>query len=102
MAGRAADSAYQLAALHAQRREADVAFAWLDRGVAQRDAGISQAYAEPAFRFLHGDARWRAFVRKVGIEGCVALAPPPGTRLSLSRRSVESAGTQPLRPVAGL
>jgi serine/threonine protein kinase/Tfp pilus assembly protein PilF len=63
----AVDSAYQIAALHAFRHETDAAFLWLDRGVAQRDAGMSQACSEPGFRYLHGDPRWAEFMRKVGI-----------------------------------
>ena len=65
----AVDSAYQIAALYAFRHEADATFLWLDRGLAQRDAGMPQAYSEPGFRYLHGDPRWAEFVRKVGITG---------------------------------
>ena len=65
----AEDSAYQLAVIYALRGDQDAAFAWLDRGLAQRDAGMSLAYSEPVFRPLHGDPRWAEFVRKVGIGG---------------------------------
>ena len=65
-AGHGRYAAFQIAAVHSARGEFDAAFAWLDRGVAQRDPGISLAYAEPTFRPLHGDPRWDAFLRKAG------------------------------------
>src|SRR5262245_1028114 len=63
------DSAYQIAVVHSSRGETDRAFEWLDRGVAQRDAGMTQAYSEPTLRSLHGDPRWAEFVRRVGMAG---------------------------------
>jgi len=61
------DSAYQIAAIHSARREVDAAFAWLDRAFAEHDAGLAQAKCEPTFRSLHGDPRWGAFLKKVGL-----------------------------------
>jgi eukaryotic-like serine/threonine-protein kinase len=60
------DSAFQIAAIHASRGEADEAFAWMDRGYAQRDAGFGLLYSEPTFRPVHGDPRWIPFLRKMG------------------------------------
>jgi len=64
----AADSAYQIAAIHAVRGDADAAFRWLNRAVAERDAGAAQAGSEPIFRRLHGDPRWRDLMRKLRLE----------------------------------
>jgi len=62
----AADSAYQIAAIHSQRGDLDAAFTWLDRSIAERDAGTAQVVVEPAFRPLHGDPRWAEVLKKVG------------------------------------
>ncbi len=61
------DSAYQMAAVHAARGEADATFKWLRRGVAQRDAGMSQALAEPVFRKFHDDPRWAEYRASIGL-----------------------------------
>jgi eukaryotic-like serine/threonine-protein kinase len=63
----ATDSAYQIAAVHAVRGDADGAFAWLDRAIAERDSGASLAPSERTFRLLHGDPRWPALLRKLGM-----------------------------------
>jgi len=68
IADHAADSAFQIAAIHGVRGETDAAFEWLDRAYAQHDSGLSLAYIEPSFRSLHGDPRWQALVDKVGFE----------------------------------
>jgi len=61
------DSAYQIAQAHAIRGETDAAFAWLDRAYASRDAGLSVVKPALRFRSLHGDPRWAAFLRKMGL-----------------------------------
>jgi serine/threonine-protein kinase len=63
----AADSAYQIAAIHSQRGSLDAAFTWLDRSIAERDAGTAQVVVEPAFRPLHGNPRWAEVLKKVGL-----------------------------------
>jgi serine/threonine protein kinase/tetratricopeptide (TPR) repeat protein len=68
IADHAADSAFQIAAIHGVRGETDAAFEWLERAYAQHDSGLSLAYIEPSFRSLHGDPRWQALVDKVGFE----------------------------------
>jgi eukaryotic-like serine/threonine-protein kinase len=60
-----ADAAYQIAAIHSQRGDLDAAFTWLDRSIAERDAGTAQVVVEPAFRPLHGDPRWAEVLKKV-------------------------------------
>jgi serine/threonine protein kinase/tetratricopeptide (TPR) repeat protein len=68
-ANHAKDAAFQVAVIHAARNEPDEAFAWLERGMSQRDAGMGWAYSEPAFRSLHRDPRWNEVMRKLGFEG---------------------------------
>jgi TolB-like protein/Tfp pilus assembly protein PilF len=62
------DSAYQVAMLHAQRGDADGAFAWLERAYAQRDAGLT-GMLHWVFEPIHGDPRWKPFLTKMGLEG---------------------------------
>jgi serine/threonine-protein kinase len=61
------DSAFQIAAVHATRKEADAAFAWMERGYDQRDAGLPQVKCEPTFRPIHNDPRWPTFLKKLGL-----------------------------------
>jgi serine/threonine-protein kinase len=44
----------------------DIAFEWLDRAHAQRNAGLSQLRVEPFLHELHGDPRWPPFLKKMG------------------------------------
>jgi len=62
----AVDSGYQIACCHAAFGDIDLAFTWLDRGVAERDSGMVQAPSERVLRPLHGDPRWQAFLKKIG------------------------------------
>ncbi|HEX5029996.1 MAG TPA: protein kinase [Candidatus Eisenbacteria bacterium] len=62
------DAACQIAEVEAIRGDVDRAFEWLERAYAQRDAGIPDATSSPWLRGLHGDARWSAFLTKMGIE----------------------------------
>jgi serine/threonine-protein kinase len=61
------DTAYQIAAIHALRGDAEAAFAWLERAFAQRDAGLAPIKYEPSFASLHADPRWGAFLSKMGL-----------------------------------
>jgi TolB-like protein/tetratricopeptide (TPR) repeat protein len=63
----AGHAAFQVAQAHAVRGEVDDAFAWLERAYDQRDAGVSLIKICPWFDSLHGDSRWNAFLRKVGL-----------------------------------
>jgi tetratricopeptide (TPR) repeat protein len=62
----AADWAYNIAYVLAWRNEPDRAFEWLDKAVAQQDAGLSEIASNPLFANLHDDPRWLPFLRKVG------------------------------------
>lgn len=62
------DSAYQIAEVYAVRGEVDRAFDWLERAYAQRDGGLTWMKASRQLRFLHGDPRWSAFLKTMGLE----------------------------------
>jgi hypothetical protein len=60
------DSAYQIAALHVQQGDLDTAFAWFDRAITQRDAGLALVQSEPMMFTIHEDPRWAALLKKIG------------------------------------
>jgi hypothetical protein len=62
------DSAYQIAEVHGARGEVDAAFGWLERAYTQRDTGLIGMQVQPYLRSLHGDPRWDAFLKKLGLE----------------------------------
>ena len=68
IASHAGTMAYQIADVFAARGEADAAFEWLERAYAQRDGGLAAVKISPRSRSLHGDPRWRAFLKKMGFE----------------------------------
>jgi serine/threonine protein kinase/cytochrome c-type biogenesis protein CcmH/NrfG len=65
-ATRSADAAYQIGVAHAVRGEADQAFAWLERALAQHDSGLANAHLDPLLRPVHFDPRWTALLRRLG------------------------------------
>jgi adenylate cyclase len=58
---------FQIAAAHAWRGEVDAAFAWLERAYAGRDPGLGESVSYPLLRSLHGDPRWPALMRRLGL-----------------------------------
>jgi tetratricopeptide (TPR) repeat protein len=62
------DSACQIADVYAVRGETNRAFEWLERAYAQRDPGLADMKNNPRLRSLHGDPRWAAFLKKMGLE----------------------------------
>ena len=67
LASHAADAPFQIACVYAWRGEADRAFEWLDRALAQRDGGLSDLKLEPLLRGLRGDPRFKALERRIGL-----------------------------------
>lgn len=63
------DAGYQIAEVYAMRAEPDLAFDWLERAYAQRDPGLTHMKSVPRLRSLHSDARWSAFLSKMGLAG---------------------------------
>ncbi|HET7226529.1 MAG TPA: tetratricopeptide repeat protein, partial [Candidatus Eisenbacteria bacterium] len=61
----AADSAYQIAIVHAVRGEVDAAFAWMNRAIDEHDAGASQLQSEPSFAELKSDPRWNVLLQRL-------------------------------------
>jgi eukaryotic-like serine/threonine-protein kinase len=67
IARNADDSAYQIAEVYAWQGEPDRAFAWLERAYSHRDPGLQYTRSDPLLRPLHGDARWKPFLRKLNL-----------------------------------
>jgi serine/threonine protein kinase/Tfp pilus assembly protein PilF len=58
----------QVAQVRAVRGEADAAFDWLERAYEARDPGIALAKTSTSLQGLHGDPRWAALLRRIGLE----------------------------------
>lgn len=60
-------SAYQVGEGFAWCGRPDEAFAWLQRAIAQRDAGVQYLKYDPALRNLRGDPRYARLLQQVGL-----------------------------------
>src|SRR5881398_547909 len=60
-------AAYQIAEVYAYREDKDRAFEWLERARRQRDPGLPSLRKDPLLTNLHGDPRWNAFLRTMGL-----------------------------------
>ena len=60
------DWAYNIASALAFKGEADRAFAWLDKAVANNDGGLALVSVDPVFANIHDDPRWLPFLESVG------------------------------------
>ena len=58
-------SAYQIAEAFAWRDQRDAAFDWLQRAVAQCDAGVQYIKYDPTLRNLHSDPRYRDLLQRI-------------------------------------
>lgn len=56
----------EIAHVYAWIGDADAAFAWLDRSVAQNEDGLNQQFDNPLYRRLHSDPRWDSFLERTG------------------------------------
>jgi TolB-like protein len=56
----------EIAHVYAWVGDADAAFEWLDRSVAQNEDGLNQQFDNPLYRNLHGDPRWDDFLERTG------------------------------------
>jgi TolB-like protein/Tfp pilus assembly protein PilF len=61
------DQTREIAAVHAYRGELDLAFAWLERAYDARDPDLAYLKPDWFLRPLHGDPRWAALLKKVGL-----------------------------------
>ncbi|TMH68273.1 MAG: tetratricopeptide repeat protein [Betaproteobacteria bacterium] len=59
--------AYLNAQANAYCGNVDLAFEWLERAYAQRNAGLCQMKFQPLLRNLHSDPRWQLFLKKMGL-----------------------------------
>jgi TolB-like protein/DNA-binding winged helix-turn-helix (wHTH) protein len=59
------DSAFQIAEVYAFRHEPDKSFEWLDRAYGQRDTGLAATKAAPLLKYLRGDTRYAALLKKL-------------------------------------
>ncbi len=61
-------STFEFADLHARLNERDQTLALLEKGVNERDPLLLlMAQSDPAFDFLHADARYRSLIQKMGL-----------------------------------
>jgi serine/threonine-protein kinase len=58
-------AAFMIAGRYAIRNEKDEAFMWLDRAYEHREPGVIEIRTDEAFRNLHEDPRWKAFLSKL-------------------------------------
>jgi adenylate cyclase len=61
------ESPYVVATVYGYRGEADQAFVWLDRALAERDATLPNIKGDPLFRKLRPDPRYVALLKKIGL-----------------------------------
>jgi adenylate cyclase len=59
--------ACQIAEVYGYRNDKDHAFEWLERARRQHDAGLPTLRLDTLLPNLHGDPRWDAFLRKMGL-----------------------------------
>jgi serine/threonine-protein kinase len=65
--GHARFAAYQIAQVHAVRSDPDAAFDWLEKASRQHDRGLAIVRWDPWLSPLHGDPRWKPFLRKLNL-----------------------------------
>jgi TolB-like protein len=61
----ASSDAYEIAEVHAYRKQIDAAHKWLDRAYWQHDVGMLGIKSDPLLRNLHTDRRFRALLIKM-------------------------------------
>ena len=61
------DAPYEIALVYAWRGDRDRAFEWLERAYLQHDIALRNVKVEPLLRGLHGDARFPALLREMGL-----------------------------------
>ncbi len=71
----ATNGAYQIAVIHALRKEPDEMFRWLDNAYATHDSGLTQLVITPFVFEYRDDPRFVALCQKLGVQ-----LPAPGER----------------------
>lgn len=59
-------SCYNVAEVYMALNDADHVFAWLQRGLNQREGSLILLRVDPTWRPLHSDSRFRALVKRIG------------------------------------
>lgn len=59
---------FQIAEIHGHRGQIDEAFHWLDIALDEHDNGLNELLVSPSLTALHGDPRWAAYVKKMGLK----------------------------------
>jgi TolB-like protein len=67
LAHHADDDAFEIANVYAFRGQPDEAMHWLERAYAQKDAGLIYVKAELPLKNIEGDARYKAFLKKMNL-----------------------------------
>ena len=62
-------SSTRMAEAYAFMGEPDKAFEWLEQGFEARHSQIGTIKGDPFLVSLHGDPRWTALLRKIGLAG---------------------------------
>jgi hypothetical protein len=66
-------AAEEIAAVYAALGEKDEAFKWLEQACDDHGGAVQAVPIRPVFRSLHSDPRFRAIVRRLGIDPAVVL-----------------------------
>jgi hypothetical protein len=64
----ASNGAYQMAVIHALRKEPDDMFRWLDNAYTTHDSGLTQLAITPFITDYREDPRFVALCRKLGVQ----------------------------------
>jgi adenylate cyclase len=59
---------FQVAVIHALRKEPDLVFEWLEKALQTRDAGLTQLFVTPFLIDYRDDPRFVAIARKIGVD----------------------------------
>ena len=62
------NGAYQIAVIHALRKEPDEMFRWLDNAYATHDSGLTQLVITPFVLEYRDDPRFVALCQKLGVQ----------------------------------
>lgn len=57
---------YNIGYVYAYRNDANKAFEWLEKAVADNDTGLGEILSQPLFDNIHDDPRWVPFLRTLG------------------------------------
>jgi hypothetical protein len=56
----------EVAQVYAYVGDADAAFTWLDKAIAQNEDGLTSQFSQPYYKPINSDPRWAEFLETVG------------------------------------